>query len=61
MNDLTEAFGLFDIPEINAMIARDYVRFNSQRDTNDFHIAGPIFDFKKGATPQSQRMPLARL
>ena len=53
MNDCIEAFGLIQIPEITAPLARDYIKFNSQRDMFDPKAAGPLFDFTKGATRET--------
>lgn len=56
LNDCIEAFGVPDIPELNAPIARDYIKFNSQNDMDRITAAGDLFDFTKPVTRQSQYM-----
>lgn len=46
MNDVLEAFGLINIPQIHAPIARDYVKFNSQKNMENLDAAGGLFDFR---------------
>lgn len=51
MNNVLEAFGLIMNPNVHAPIARDYVKFNSQTDSDNFDAAGELYDFRKKATP----------
>ena len=53
INDVLEAFGLIMNPAVHAPIARDYVKFNAQTDSDNFEAAGKLYDFRKKATPQS--------
>lgn len=57
INDCVEALGVNKIPKLHAPISRDYVQFNSQRDTANFDAAGKIFEFSNGATPKNQFRP----
>jgi hypothetical protein len=51
VNNVLEAFGLIMNPNVHAPIARDYVKFNSQTDSDNFDAAGELYDFRKKATP----------
>lgn len=53
INDCVEALGVFNIPELNAPISRDFIAFNDQKDMDDCKAAGKMFDFRQGATKES--------
>ena len=53
INDCVEAMGVPTAQHVSAPIARDYIAFNGQRDTDNFEAPGDFFDFKKGATRES--------
>lgn len=57
INTILEGFGLLMTEQIHAPMARDYIKFNGQKDMDDHNAAEGIFDFKKGATQQSQYRP----
>lgn len=46
MNTAVQGLGLIETPSRVGPIARDYVAFNSQPDSENFASAGDIFDFK---------------
>ncbi|CDW83079.1 UNKNOWN [Stylonychia lemnae] len=48
INDIIEAYDYPRIAAMNAPIARDYVKFNEQPDSENVNAAGGLFDFKKG-------------
>lgn len=48
LNDIVEAFSVPKIPELNAPIVRDYVKFNTQSDMENVQAAGNFFDPTKG-------------
>jgi hypothetical protein len=50
MNDCVEALGVSRIDKLHPPIARDYIAFNSQRDSTNIAVAGKIFDFTKVVT-----------
>jgi len=56
LNDCIEALGVPMHQNLNVPLARDYIKYNSQRDMDNYETAGPLFDFQKGATRKSQRM-----
>ena len=49
VNDILESFGLIKTPELHGPMARDYIKFNGQRDNDDNTAAEGLFDFQKGA------------
>jgi len=48
VNDIVEAYDYPRIAAMNAPIARDYVKFNEQPNSEDVNAAGNLFDFTKG-------------
>ena len=52
MNTAVSGLGLFETPNRIGPIARDYVAFNSQPDSENYASAGEIFDFRKTGVPR---------
>ena len=52
MNTVLESLGIPENQERVGPIARDYVAFNSQPDSENFASAGAIFDFRKTGVPR---------
>lgn len=57
INDCVSAMGVPTSSHLGAPISRDYIAFNGQRNTDNFESAGDYFDYKKGATRESQYRP----
>jgi hypothetical protein len=46
MNTVLDSLGLPNVPDLYGPIARDYVAFNSQNDSENMEAAGKLFDYR---------------